>query len=106
MDWLLWSCWVASQNPWLNTLQLFLWGWLKEWVYFTKPTTLEELEKVDMKSFVFHPTRIPGEISWCDSQVAWEAGSEMMVPVLNFKFKQKNSILNAFLLISSKKKKK
>ena len=33
-----------ARSPDLTPCDFFLWGWLKEQVYSTKPTTLEELE--------------------------------------------------------------
>ncbi|CAM1305628.1 Uncharacterised protein r2_g1547 [Pycnogonum litorale] len=34
-----------ARSPDLTPCDFFLWGWLKEQVYSTKPTTLEELER-------------------------------------------------------------
>ena len=51
-----------ARGPDLTLCDLLFWGWLKEQVYSTKPTTLEELEG-RIREVVFHPTRVPGEIS-------------------------------------------
>ena len=41
----------------LTLSDFFLWGWLKEQVYSTKPTTLQEL-KAKMREVVFHLARV------------------------------------------------
>ena len=41
-----------------------------------KTNNLERTWRANTRRYVFHLRRIPGEISWCSSQAAWEACSD------------------------------